>query len=144
MLHWPMIACKSKIAFNKLRFVPKHYALHGYLIKQGLYLVNTEPIKFPLLLAPYSRKTPCSWSSVHLPNYHPIKDGWQLTPTTHQIICDYYSKLYVKGKGTTFKTSKSLTNLNLRVTWKALTWLSEADQWSRAEPRLRTSSPDLP
>ena len=80
------MACNFKITFNKLLLVPKHYALHGYLIKQGLYLENTESIKFPLLLAPYSRKTPCSWSSVHLPNHHPIKDGWQLTPTTHQIL----------------------------------------------------------
>ena len=49
-----MLACnfnKSKITFNQFLFVPKHYALHAYLIKEGSYLVNTLRIKFSLPLA---------------------------------------------------------------------------------------------
>ena len=51
---------KSKITFNQFLFVPKHYALHAYLIKEGSYLVNTLPIKFSLPLAPTFGRPPAA------------------------------------------------------------------------------------
>ena len=54
------LSMASKITFNQSLFVPKHYALHTYLIKEGSYLVNTLPIKFPLLLAPTLGRPPAA------------------------------------------------------------------------------------
>ena len=87
-----------KITFNQSLFVPKHLCLiitclpHQRRIIPSKYIIN----KIPLTIGPYSRfwKTPCSWSPVHLPNHHPINDGWQLTPTTYQTLITYHSKLY--------------------------------------------------